>query len=556
VGFGNDLVTDCARRAECEDVLEAIPQLPHADAIAEMKRATCLLFQQAPWGTRRRLAEYLASRRPILAFPHYPDVMSERWLSERGGAKIAHTKTEIKAAIVSWYNEFLATGEPSISVDDDFIRQCSASHRASELNQLLNACLNGRQNCTDRRVLAEGESARAISPALSPIHSATIPLADSNGTFTTQVRRPSAAVECFTTASEGPRTVGVNAIGERYSIDVQPDAAAALDGVLATFRRERSLSETLDKLLAQSQPLRRLCVVDNEHTPENLDTINRVRQNHPGTQIIYLPTPENLGNAGAWALGMEHLLTDARDQDWIVILDDNNPPEGCDELRQLLEVGISAQRDDPSLGGVGISGAHFDWSSGLLQRVGDRELTGMIPVDYLAAGFLSMYCVRVIRSVGGVLPELFFGNVEIEYGLRMRRAGHALLAHGDLWLERRRLWNRCNTDPKPSAYCRVHWQRYYRIRNYIYMMRRFGRSDLAFKWAIIQCLAKPACSFFRSPSLGWRGLVQAALATRDGFTGRLGRTVEPDKGPPRRDWTLNGELLAQSPTPIHGENWT
>jgi len=42
-------------------------------------------------------------------------------------------------------------------------------------------------------------------------------VAGGKGTFTTYVRRPSEAVEFCTTASEGRRTISVNAIGERYN---------------------------------------------------------------------------------------------------------------------------------------------------------------------------------------------------------------------------------------------------------------------------------------------------------------------------------------------------
>jgi hypothetical protein len=232
---------------------------------------------------------------------------------------------------------------------------------------------------------------------------------------------------------------------------------------------------------------------------------------------------------------MERLLPEVRSADWIVTLDDNNPPEGGGELEEVFELAVAETAKRRRVGGVGIIGAAFNWKSGFIRRIPDSALRGPVPVDYLGGGFLPMYSVAAIREVGPTARELFFGFVELEFGLRLRRAGYELLAHGDLWLQRRKMWDRTNLTLQASGICKVHWQKYYRIRNYIWMMARFGRLDLSLRWAAIQCFGKPAYSFLRSPKTGVRGFLQAVAAASDGFRGRLGRTVEPPAGPPSRE---------------------
>ena len=301
-----------------------------------------------------------------------------------------------------------------------------------------------------------------------------------------------------------------------------------LHAVLVTFRREDSLGQTLRDNLRAEQRFASFYVIDNGNRSNTRKIVCRLRSEFPDAPIEYVPSHENLGPAGGWAMGMELISRSAPDHDWILTLDDNNPPQSSDEIRKVFETAKSFRDQERQLGGVGIVGARFNWKTGLIERVPDSELVGAVPVDYLGGGHICMYSVSAIRKVGAFDPALFFGGVEVEFGLRLRQHGYSLIAHGELWHRRRDDAGRLNVISRPSKVCLVHWQKYYRIRNYIYMMRKFARTDLALRWAVIQCLAKPTFSFWRSPLLAWRGLRQALTASRDGFCGRMGRTFEPD----------------------------
>jgi len=310
-----------------------------------------------------------------------------------------------------------------------------------------------------------------------------------------------------------------------------------LYGVMVTFRRPREMADALRRVLGQSLALRCLYVVDNDPSAESERAVRGAAENGR-VRVEYLAAPENLGPAGGWALGTAAVLQQAEDADWVLNLDDNNPPEQPTELEQVFHFALQQGSHRPHLGGVAIGGARFNWRSGRIERVPDAELNGAVLVDYLPGGHLSMYQVCAIRDAGSFAGDLFFGGVEVEYGLRLRRAGYTLLAHGELWLARRDHWNRRDVQVQPSRMCSIHWQRYYRIRNYVAMMRRFGRGDLALRWAAIQCLAKPAWSCLHSPRLGWQGFRQASRACWHAYTGRMGRTVDPPAGASQRDYLL------------------
>ena len=300
-----------------------------------------------------------------------------------------------------------------------------------------------------------------------------------------------------------------------------------LYGILVTYRRQHILASTLAAVLDQPATLFRLYVIDNDGCRATERIVQDTASKYPTTDIVYVRSEDNGGPAGGWSNGMELALSDARDSDWLLTLDDNNPPATRDEVLKVLRFADAQRLADERTAGVGVIGARFNWWTGLLVRLPDEELQGPVPVDYLGGGHLATYSVHAVRKMGGLDRRLFFGSVELEFGLRLRRAGYQLYACGDIWKERRRLAGRLNTVVHASPFCLIHWQKYYRIRNYVFMMTRFGRVDLALRWAFIQCVIKPCISLFRSPTLAYRGFLQAACACYDGFRGRMGRTREP-----------------------------
>ena len=300
-----------------------------------------------------------------------------------------------------------------------------------------------------------------------------------------------------------------------------------LIGILVTYRRQRILGETLQRILGQSRSLDELWVIDNEASTSTRHIVEDLACERDTPLIRYAATGENLGSAGGWAYGMRLALETASDEAWIMPLDDDDPPPSSRVIERVSNFAIEAKRHYPRLGAAGIVGGRFNWRSGLISRVPDNELHGAIPVDFLGCGYQPMYSVAAMRDVGVFDEKLFFGYTEVEYGLRLQRAGYAIVANGDAWYQLRSNQGRIGLSVRPSPHCLISWKKYYSIRNYIYAMKNAGRWYFVAKQALIQCLLKPSYTSLRDPRTAVAGLQLAWKATLDGLLGRMGKRVEP-----------------------------
>ena len=165
-------------------------------------------------------------------------------------------------------------------------------------------------------------------------------------------------------------------------------------------------------------------------------------------------------------------------------------------------------------------------SKGRLVRVPDAELVGSVDVDVVGGGQFPIYRVGAVREVGVFDEQLFFGFDDLEYGLRLRRAGFDVLADGDVWRPRRE--NRATPYVgKTLTLGEPGWRRYYSVRNLIYILRRHHRTYAAARLTLVLGLLKPLANVVASPRLSMRHLRLNTAAAWDAWTGRMGRRVEP-----------------------------
>ena len=309
-----------------------------------------------------------------------------------------------------------------------------------------------------------------------------------------------------------------------------------LFGVLVTYQRPGSLSETLDRLRAQTRQLDRLLVIDNGSSQAAREAVEL--QGADGFDAIYVDAGDNLGPAGGFALGMQAILDQATDSDWIFLFDDDDPPFFDEAIEDAVRFGQEMVSQDPDTGGVGISGGRFDVRTGRIVRIGDDQIHGPVPVDHITGGGLPAYRVRSVREIGVFLPELFFGFEELEFGLRLTRSGFKLYADGEMWEERKRVKRDLGLLPPEEVSERraaqsslrvtdASWRRFYSLRNLIYILRRSGATGTALRVAVGRGLLKPLLNLPRSPRVAWENLSLNWRAVKDGWRGRMGRTLEP-----------------------------
>lgn len=301
-----------------------------------------------------------------------------------------------------------------------------------------------------------------------------------------------------------------------------------IHGVLVTFDRPEVLDATLAALSRQTRRLDRLLVVDNAPGPAS-EHVVRKHESSAADEVLYLPSETNLGSVGGFGRGMEHAVADAAPEDWVLSIDDDDPPPTDTLLEELAEFGAHQLAVDPRLGACGLVGSVFDWRRAMSIRVPDDKLHGAVPVDWLGQNHFAMYRVRAVRETGPYSQQLFFGHGELEYGLRMRKAGFQLYAHGDLWRSRRKAQDRLGLRIGPERTLGpATMRRYYRHRNLIWILRSHGHHLTAARVALVRGLGKPLAGALRHPALAARHLRLNLRATIDGWRGNLGPRAQPE----------------------------
>jgi hypothetical protein len=257
--------------------------------------------------------------------------------------------------------------------------------------------------------------------------------------------------------------------------------------------------------------------------------------------FTYIAAEENLGPAGGFALGMRRTLEDFDDEDLIVLVDDDDPPFFDDAFEQTVEFFAKVSLLHDRVAGVGISGGRFDWSRGRIVRIDDEGIHGAVEVDHVTGGGLPTFHVGAVRDIGVYDAALFFGFEELEYGLRVTRSGYRIYADGEQWRRRKAVKRSAGLLPSEDESIRMRrlerrvsiptWRRYYSLRNLIHILRSNGYILAAFRVAVMRGLLKPLANLAVAPGLAWANLGLNARAIKDGWLGRLGRTVEPQIGP-------------------------
>ena len=305
-------------------------------------------------------------------------------------------------------------------------------------------------------------------------------------------------------------------------------AGAALHGVLVTYRRPGALAEMLVRLGDQERRLDTLVVVDNDPDESARAAVAAFagQPTAPG-RVDYLPAGANTGPAGGIALGMRSALDHATDDDWVVSLDDDDPPPSVDVFAELERLGRDLRAGGERVGGVGIVGGRFSPDRARAVRVPDAELGGTVRCDWIGGNQFPFYAVGALREVGVFDERLFFGFDDLDFGLRLGAAGYGVFAHGELWHRERTRAGRLGVTPQPSVGLEdPSWRRYYSTRNMIYILRNQGHPRGVAR-LVARSVAKPLVNLPRHPRVAARNLALNTRAIADAFRGRMGLTVSP-----------------------------
>jgi GT2 family glycosyltransferase len=312
------------------------------------------------------------------------------------------------------------------------------------------------------------------------------------------------------------------------SEDASQSVSPRLFCIIVTYRRAEAFQKALNFALTQHRSPDGIVVVDNEESDLIVDLVDRGQQQ--GTPIQLIQPGDNLGPAGGTAIAMERILLEADDGDWITRIDDDNELEDPDIFGRLFEFALDQHRIDPLVAAVGGVGSRYDWKRGRLVRIDDSEIdAGPVDVDYVPTNLYPAFRVGAVRDVGVFDRKLFYGSSEVEYGLRLRRAGYRLLADPVLWRRLGRRWE--HTAGARRTLRPFSWRRYYSLRNQIHILIEYGHPWTAVKVGTVRGLLKPLANVPFSPRLALTHLKWSSRAVFDGWRGRMGRTYDPEDFP-------------------------
>ena len=257
-----------------------------------------------------------------------------------------------------------------------------------------------------------------------------------------------------------------------------PAVPSKVVAVVVTLNRPELLRQSLDVLASQTRPVDRVVVVDNGHQTETAAVVASC-----GLPAVYLPSLQNLGGAGGFALGILTALS--LGADWVWLADDDGRPGGDAVLSTLLRCAEKNALDEVSPIVVDIRNPEnlaFPLRRGLKWRRTRAELG---PGDLLP-GIASLFNGALFRAscldmVGLPDHRLFIRGDEVDMHRRLVRSG---LRFGTC-LETTYLHPDGADEFVPILGGRMHSQypaddvkRYYTYRNRGYLMAQRGMRHL------------------------------------------------------------------------------
>jgi rhamnopyranosyl-N-acetylglucosaminyl-diphospho-decaprenol beta-1,3/1,4-galactofuranosyltransferase len=247
--------------------------------------------------------------------------------------------------------------------------------------------------------------------------------------------------------------------------------------VVVTFNRADLLAGMLDGLAAQTRRPDAVYVVDNASSDHTREVLER----HHGGDLLLRVThsPDNLGGAGGFHLGLRQAYLDGHDRIWLMD-DDVVPAPDC--LAVLLareEDCLMAVREDTAGRLVEKAALRFD----LTNPLAIKPKTAMVETTYGSRAAMPeqvelenvafegfMVHRRVVDEIGFPDPSYFIFYDDVDFAVRARRAGFHIWAIRDAVLVRQ-----LDFDQQHDL---GSWKGLYMYRNLFVVHFRYGENTL------------------------------------------------------------------------------
>ncbi len=248
--------------------------------------------------------------------------------------------------------------------------------------------------------------------------------------------------------------------------------------VVVTFNRADLLVRMLDGLAAQTRRPDAVFVVDNASTDHTQDVLT-ARREHPELTLHITHSPDNVGGAGGFRLGVRQAHAAGFDRIWLVDDDVVPAPDCLEVLMAVDEACLMSVREDLQGRLVEKAALRFDLAS----PFAIKPKTAMVETTYGTRGAMPElvelenvafegFLVRreVVDAVGLPDASFFIFYDDVDFAIRARRAGFRIWAVRDAVLVRQ-----LDFDQQHALDT---WKGYYMYRNLFAVHFRYGENAL------------------------------------------------------------------------------
>lgn len=309
--------------------------------------------------------------------------------------------------------------------------------------------------------------------------------------------------------------------------------------VIVAYNNGDNIGRLLETLFSQSKQPEEIVVVDNASSDA---TPKIVKQKFP--QVTLVANACNTGVGGGYAQGLEYAYQ--KGYEWIWLLDGDSLPQAS-ALEELGEAFSGLRLVYPKIGILAscpvnpLTNERYD---GFLWRgrfvalpKGLAKSQEPFPVD----SAISSGCLvsrRVVGDVGVPRADFFMDFVDHEYNLRVRRKGYEIIS-----VPASTIYHEIGKSPvirsqiiraiarfatKGPLVVGAPWRQYYIVRNEVYTFWHEFRNYKALFFFTLRVMRMIMGMLLLNEKDKVRRIRYIILGLKDGFKGRLGKTVTPN----------------------------
>jgi len=309
--------------------------------------------------------------------------------------------------------------------------------------------------------------------------------------------------------------------------------------VIVAYNNGDNIGRLLETLFTQSKPIEEIIVVDNASSD---DTTKIVKERFP--RVTLLRNACNTGVGGGYAQGLEYAYQ--RGYEWIWLLDGDSLPQ-TSALEALAKAFSGLKPAHPKIGILAscpvnpLTNERYD---GFLWRgrfvalpKGLADCQEPFPVD----SAVSSGCLvsrRVVEDVGPPRADFFMDFVDHEYNLRVRRNGYEIIS-----VPASTIYHEIGKSPvvrsqiirviarlatKGPLGVEAPWRQYYMVRNQVYTFWHEFRNCKALFFSTLGVMRMIIGMLLLNDKDKMKRIRYIIRGLKDGFKGRLGKTVTPN----------------------------